>query len=97
VTVSVPQVWPTGAIDADIVLTPEARTIDGEQVPADEVRTSVSAWAVPVPQLLSLLGAALVVVAVIGWRVRSRRRLSELLAEARAAGRREAGSGQVPL
>lgn len=95
VTVTMPQVWPTGPIDADIVLTPDARTIDGKQVPAEEVRTSVSAWAVPVPQLLTLLGAGLLVAAVVGWRVRARRRLVELLAEARAAGRREAGSGQV--
>lgn len=94
-TVTVPRVWPTGRINAEIALAPQARTIAGEVIAVPEARASLSTWAIPIPQLLTLLGAALLVVAVIGRRVRGRRRLAALLAAAREAGRREGLSAEA--
>ncbi|MNL84194.1 hypothetical protein D3C87_2120890 [compost metagenome] len=48
------------------------------------VTADLVVWAMPWPQLLLLLGVALIVVAILWGRLRSRRRLAAMLEGARA-------------
>ena len=91
ITVSVPGVWPlvyaTGSIDISSTVTGI-----GEGTEVAPVTASIGTWAWPLPQIAVLVGIALIVFAIVSGRIRSRRRLAVLLAEAREEGRREAGA-----
>lgn len=80
-------VWPLVAVGTDLRVSPTVVTLDGEQTEIDAVTTNVVAWAVPWPQLIVLLGIALIVVAIFGGRIRSRRRMNTMLEKAREEGR----------
>ncbi|HMR48433.1 MAG TPA: DUF916 domain-containing protein [Arachnia sp.] len=84
-------VWPLFRVPITISLTPEAVTMDGTVTTLDPVVVEVAVWAIPWPHLIVLLGVALIGVAVLGGRRRSRRRLDAMLAAAREEGRRSAG------
>ncbi|WP_394554833.1 WxL protein peptidoglycan domain-containing protein [Agromyces sp. MMS24-JH15] len=100
VSLTVPRVWPLFAFPGEIGLSPTVISASGE--PADVVATEVASsstdvlvWAVPWPQLLVVAGLALIVLALLWRRGRSKRRLDAMLTEAREEGRRSmAGVGQ---
>ncbi|WP_349425936.1 hypothetical protein [Microbacterium sp. LWS13-1.2] len=92
-TAAVDNVWPTFLIPTTVTLDAEVLTVDGATPEFQPVTAQVVVWAVPWPQLVLLSGAGLVVGALLWGRVRSRRRVSSLIEEARAAGRREASEG----
>jgi hypothetical protein len=89
-TATVEDVWPTFLAPTTVTLDAEELTIDGDGGRFRPVTVQVMVWAMPWPQLLLLLGVALVVGAIVWGRIRSRRRMRSLLEDARAAGRREA-------
>lgn len=80
-------VWPTFRISKALSVHGVAPG-DSEFTAAAE--TTVAAWAVPWSQILTLLGAALIVWAIITSRRRSTARLERVVDEAREQGRREA-------
>lgn len=87
-TVELDGVWPLVALSTDVLMTPTVVTPDGSLVIADSATANTLVWALPWPQLLVLLGVALIVLALFGGRIRAKRRLDSLLAEARAEGAR---------
>lgn len=82
-------VWPLLALPGEIVLSPSVTTATGETTDVAPASTPVFAWAVPVPQLLVLIGLGLIVAALVWRRGRSKRRLEQLLDQAREEGRRD--------
>jgi hypothetical protein len=89
VTASVAGVWPSFFAPVQVRIDPTVVTPDGDPQSADAVVGDFGAWALPLPQLFVLLGIALVVVALLVGRRRSKLRVEAMLAEAREAGRRE--------
>jgi hypothetical protein len=83
-------VWPLFAVPVEVVVAPTMLTMTGETSDVTPVSSSTTVWAVPWPQLIILAGIGLLVWALVWGRLRSRRRLDALLADAREAGRREA-------
>lgn len=87
-TVVIDDVWPLFFVPTTVSVGAESVTMDGLSSEVAPVETEIPVWAVPWPQLALLLGVVLVVFAIIGGRLRSRRRLDSLLAQAREEGRR---------
>lgn len=92
-TVEVEQVWPLVAFPGEIAVAPAVTTADGATTDVAPNSTSIFVWAVPWPQLLVLIGLALIIVALAWRRGRSKRRLDTLLAQAREEGRRDSAGG----
>lgn len=90
VTASVPGVWPFFFAPVHVTIDPTVVTPDNEPLAAEAVVHEFGVWALPIPQLLVLLGLALLVMALLFGRRRSRLRVEAMLAEAREAGRQEA-------
>ncbi|MHC2999620.1 WxL protein peptidoglycan domain-containing protein [Microbacterium sp. HJ5] len=90
-TVLVDDVWPLFAVPVSVVVTPTMLTMAGDTSAIEPVVADITVWAMPWPQLIVLAGLALVVWALVWGRIRSRRRLQTMLADAKEAGRREAG------
>jgi hypothetical protein len=88
-TVAVDGVWPTLFVPGTIDVTPEARGLADAAVEVAPQSVATSLWVVPVPQLLVLLGLALLAAALF-WR---RRRFTAALDRAREEGRLAASSG----
>ncbi|MCD0443155.1 DUF916 domain-containing protein [Glycomyces sp. A-F 0318] len=88
-TVAVEDVWPLVFVPASLEVTP-AVVGDGDGTSVDAATADVGVWAVPFPQLIALAGVALLVWSGLWGRRRSRVRLEEKLAQARAEGRRAA-------
>lgn len=95
-TVAVPDAWPLFAATGELAVVPTAATSDGSELTVAGSNLSLFAWAIPWPQLALLVGVALIVVALRGSRLRSRRRMRALISEAEARGRDEAlvGAGR---
>jgi len=94
-TVTVSDVWPLFALPAKVSLAPTVVALEGKQSTMTPVTSSTLVWAIPWPQLASLLGMALLV-ASLAWRRRLRRRgLRDMLAQAREEGRRSVGQPSV--
>ncbi|WP_249354099.1 DUF916 domain-containing protein [Microbacterium sp. 2FI] len=89
-TAVVDGVWPLFVVPVKVILDPVVVTMDGETSTLTPVVAEVVTWAVPWPQLIVVLGIVLVIGAVVWGRIRSRRRLDTLLADAREEGRRAA-------
>lgn len=90
VRVVVDDVWPSVYVPATISLTPRALTIGGDTPAVAATSASTALWAPPVSQLLVVVGMVLLVLAVFWGRLRSRRRIDSLVADAREQGRRAA-------
>jgi type VI protein secretion system component VasK len=86
----VEDVWPLFLVTTGATLTPTVRTMDGATTAMTPVTAEVLVWAMPWPQLIVLLGIALVILAIAWGRIRSRRKVAALVAEAKEQGRREA-------
>lgn len=91
-TVAVSDVWPTLFVPGSIDIAPTARDFGGDPVDVAAQSAAAPLWAVPVPQLLVLLGVLLIVVALF-WR---RRRFTAALDRAREEGRRAATASTAP-
>lgn len=92
ITVAVDDVWPLVYLPATVSFTPASMTMDGASEQIVGGSATVPVWALPWPQLIVLAGAMLVTWAIFWGRVRSRRRLAALLADAREQGRQAAAS-----
>ncbi|WP_232333661.1 DUF916 domain-containing protein [Agromyces laixinhei] len=88
----VDDVWPLFLVPVTVTLDATVVTMDGETSALEPHSTQVMVWAVPWPQLIVIIGIALLLGAVIWGRLRSRRRFDAALAEAREEGRRTANS-----
>jgi hypothetical protein len=89
-TVQVADVWPLFLLGGDLTVSPTAASLDGEAIAIEASTTSLSVWAMPWPQLGLLAGIALLVLALLWNRIRSRRRVQALISEAVERGREEA-------
>jgi hypothetical protein len=85
----VARVWPLFGFPGEIAVSPSVTTAGGESTDVTPSATAVFVWAVPWPQLLVLVGVALIVMALLWRRGRSKRRLEALLSQAREEGRRD--------
>lgn len=89
------EVWPLFLLGGDLKVAPTAASLDGEKIAVEGSTTSLSVWAMPWPQLGLLVGAALLVLALLWNRIRSRRRVQALISEAVERGREEALAGST--
>ncbi|QHC68098.1 DUF916 domain-containing protein [Rathayibacter sp. VKM Ac-2759] len=90
ISVALDGVWPLFAIGADVTVAPTVVAPDGvDPASIAPVTSSATVLAVPLPQLLVLLGVALILAALLAGRSRSRRRIAQLVREAREEGLRE--------
>lgn len=89
ITVEVDEVWPWVLLSATVTLAPEVLTISDTDATIAPISADAAVWAVPWPQLAILLGAGLVVWAILWRRSRSRRRISAMIDDALQRGREE--------
>lgn len=87
ITAVLDDVWPLVAVPAEVTLDPTIVTFSGSDASFTPVSAEVMVWALPLPQLVVLGGIALVVIALLWGRMRSRRRLDRMLESAREEGR----------
>lgn len=87
VTARLQGVWPLGPLTTEVTLEGSA-----DEVTPVIVSSATTTWALPLPQLFTLAGIALIVLALVDSGRRRRRRLRAMLAEARAQGRAEGGA-----
>ncbi|WP_345800337.1 DUF916 domain-containing protein [Microbacterium sp. AZCO] len=92
ITVLVKGVWPTFVVPTTVTLNATSATMDGGTQDLDPVQATTVAWAIPWPQLILLAGIALIVLAILWNRIRSRRKLDTLLEQAREEGRKDAAT-----
>ncbi|WP_225221535.1 DUF916 domain-containing protein [Microbacterium gallinarum] len=88
ITVVVDGVWPLFVVPASVVVTPTVVTMNGDSSTIEPVTADTIVWAVPWPQLLLLTGIALLILALVWGRRRSKKRLQVMLEQAREEGRR---------
>ncbi|MFK4762701.1 hypothetical protein ACI3KS_17375 [Microbacterium sp. ZW T5_45] len=89
-TVQVADVWPLFLLTGDLEVAPVAAALDGEALVVEPSTTTITVWAVPWSALALLAGVALLVVALSWNRLRSRRRVEDLISQAVERGREEA-------
>lgn len=90
VSVTLDGVWPLFAVGTDLTVAPTVVAPDGlDPVELAPVTASTTVAAVPLPQLLVLLGVALILAALLAGRSRSRRRIAALVQQAKEEGLRE--------
>lgn len=94
ISVVVDDVWPLFFVPTTVTITPTMRTMGGEESTVEPISTQTWTVAIPWPQLIILLGFALVLFAVFRGRIRSRRKVAALVEEARQQGRLEASERQ---
>lgn len=95
VRVVVRDVWPLFFVPATATLQAASVTRDGGTTALPAVVDTTTALAVPWPHLMIVLGAMLLVLVAVWGRIRARRRLAVMLADARAAGRDEAAAAEA--
>ncbi|MHC9044693.1 COG1470 family protein [Microbacterium saperdae] len=89
-TLAMTGVWPLVLLSGDLTVAPVAASLDGETLAVASSTTPVTVWAMPWPQLLVVAGVALLVFALLWNRIRSRRRVEDLISQAVERGREEA-------
>jgi hypothetical protein len=89
VSVALADIWPLFAVGADITVAPTVVAPDQEPVALSPITETVTVPAVPLPQLLVLLGLAMILAALLAGRSRSRRHVAELVRAAKKEGLRE--------
>jgi hypothetical protein len=94
-TLAVDDVWPLFGFPADLAVAPVAHSIADETATVPPSATAHFVWAMPWPQLLMLAGVALLLVALLWNRVRSRRRIETLIEEAVERGRAQASESDA--
>ena len=89
VSVQLDGIWHLFGVGADLTIAPTVAAADQEPVATAPVTESITVAAVPVPQLLVILGVALILAALLAGRSRSRRRIAALVQQAKEEGLRE--------
>lgn len=89
-TLTLTGVWPLVFLAGEVTVAPIAASLDGETIAVVSSTSSVTVWAMPWPQLLLVAGLALLVSALLWNRIRSRRRVEDLISQAVERGREEA-------
>ena len=89
-TLRVDQLWPTILIKGSIDATPEAASERAADVVVPPVSSEISIVAVPWPQAAVVLGILLIVFALAMNRGRNKRKVADLVEQAREEGRRAA-------
>ncbi len=89
-TLTLTGVWPLVFLSGDLTVAPTAASLDGEALAVEASTTPVTVWAMPWPQLLVAAGIALLACALLWNRIRSRRRVEDLISQAVERGREEA-------
>lgn len=92
ISVSVAQVLPLVLVPTSISLAPVVMQMNGDRSAMSPIGAEVVVWAIPWPQLLVLVGIALVVLALASGRRRSRLRLAALIEDAKEQGRQESAA-----
>ncbi|UOE44021.1 DUF916 domain-containing protein [Agromyces larvae] len=95
-TVEIDRVWPLFMFPGEVTVSPTVTTADGAMTTVAPSSASLFVWAMPWPQLLVLAGLALLVLALVWRRGRSKRRVDAMVSAAREEGRRERGSLITP-
>ncbi|WP_322410939.1 WxL protein peptidoglycan domain-containing protein [Microbacterium invictum] len=85
-TLALAGVWPTVVVPLAVDLTPTARDFAGSDLPVTASAASATLWALPLPQLILLVGVGLLLAALLWRRRRSRARLAAIVAAAREEG-----------
>jgi hypothetical protein len=85
-TLALAGVWPTVIAPVTVDLAPTARDFAGADLPVAASTASANLWALPIPQLVLLLGAVLLLSAALWRRRRNRTRMDLALAAAREEG-----------
>ncbi|QGH70028.1 WxL protein peptidoglycan domain-containing protein [Pseudactinotalea sp. HY158] len=85
-----PATWPSVRVTGTVDLEPTSSAMDGTVLTVPPLSVPVGMWAWPWSQALLLVGVLLILAALFGNRIRSKRRFQTLLEEARQAGRLEA-------
>ncbi len=93
-SVVVPDVWPTVVAPVSVTVDPKVVVVDGAAPELASISARTTAVVMPWPQVIVLVGIALIVVAVLAQRRQARRRLHALLEEARDEARRGALSAE---
>lgn len=96
-TATVHGVWPLFVVPTAVELASTAISYNGDPIPVDTVVDETIIWAVPLPQLVWLVGIALLIWVALWGRSASRRRTQAMLDEARERGRQEAASDVDPV
>lgn len=89
-------VWPLGRVSTEVVAAQQPVGEDPVFLEASLTAERTAMWAPPWTQLGLVLLLIVVVLVWRKWRAVRRARLEKALAEARAAGAREAGAGATP-
>lgn len=89
-TLRVDGLWPTFVVSGSVDATPAAAGERAAEVTIPPVSGDVSVVAIPWPQLAVLLGLILIVFALVWNRGRNKRRVADLVAQAREEGRQAA-------
>lgn len=91
-TVVVDGVWPLFIAPTSVTVVAESVTMDGSSAGLEPVRSETVTWAVPWPQLIIIAGLALLIIALVWGRRRSKRKLETMLEDAREEGRRSSAT-----
>lgn len=89
-TLAVDDVWPLFGFPADLTVAPVVSSSAEEATVVAAATTTQFLWAMPWPHLLIVLGLALVLIALLWNRIRSRRRIDGLIEKAVERGREQA-------
>lgn len=95
VTVVVDGVWPTLIVPVTTTLAATVVTMGGDESALPPIARDATVVAMPWPQLILVAGLALVLWAILAGRLRSRRKIAAIVADAREQGRRDAADGGV--
>ncbi|MBF4461197.1 MULTISPECIES: WxL protein peptidoglycan domain-containing protein [unclassified Rathayibacter] len=89
VSVQLDSIWPLFGVGADLTVAPTVAAPEGQEATMAPITQSLTVAAVPLPQLLVLLGIALILLALFAGRRRSRRHVAALVQQAKEEGLRE--------
>lgn len=89
-SLEVDDVWPLFLLTGDLMVAPVASSLAGDELAVDVAVASLVIWAMPWPQLLLVVGIALIALALAWNRIRARRRTDHLISQAHERGRQEA-------
>ncbi|WP_460798718.1 COG1470 family protein [Microbacterium sp. GXF0217] len=89
-TLTAPDIWPLFFLGGELSVEPTAASMDGGVIAVEAEVVSLNVWVMPWPQLLAGTGLVLLLVALLWSRIRSRRRVDDLISKAVERGRAEA-------
>ncbi|ALE07729.1 hypothetical protein AL755_10095 [Arthrobacter sp. ERGS1:01] len=91
VSIQVRDVWPLGAVTLPVTVTQAVVETNGSVNGLPPILHNVTVWAIPWPQLIVILALTLMAGGLLWGRMRQKKKVQQLVREARQLGRREAG------